>query len=165
MFHNASTGDRRPRQTAGRLAWSAPLALVIMLGASGCEDKAIGRTCDLTTDAGPLGALQAAYAVDSRDCPSGICTKPAVQPGVSNELTTGPYCTVRCNSDSDCDGQTRDFTNPNDRRCLKGFTCAIPFGEGPLCCAKLCLCKDFYSASVGPAVPDACQADAGATCS
>ncbi len=164
MFHHASTADRRPRTTAGRLACFAPLALAILLGASACEDKAIGRTCDLLAD-GSISAAQGAYNSNATDCPSRICTKPAVQPGVSNELTTGPYCTARCNSDSDCDGQTRDFSNPHDTRCLKGFTCAIPFGEGPLCCAKLCLCKDFYSASVGPAVPDACQADAGATCS
>ncbi len=162
MFHYARTADRKPRPMAGRLAWSAPLFLALLVGASGCEDKAIGRTCDITFDASPL---QAAYTVDSRDCPSGICTKPAVQPGVSSELTTGPYCTVRCNSDSDCNGQTRDFSNPHDTRCMKGFTCAIPFGEGKLCCTKLCLCKDFFSASVGPAVPEACQSDAGATCS
>jgi hypothetical protein len=82
------------------------------------------------------GAAQGAYATNATDCPSHLCIKPAVQPGVSNDLDTGPYCTVRCNSDSDCNGQTRDFTNPNDTRCMKGFTCAIPFGVGKLCCAE-----------------------------
>ena len=168
MFHN--TADRKPRPTAVRLGWSASLALAIVLGASGCEDKAIGRTCDITFDASPLSALQAGYSVQSRDCPSGICAKPAVQPGVSSDLNTGAYCTVRCNSDNDCNGQTRDFSNPNDTRCMKGFTCAIPFGadksgDGKLCCAKLCLCRDFFLPSVGPVIPDVCQADAGATCS
>ena len=162
MFHNASSKAREPRPTAKRLAWSRVLVLAATIMAAGCEDKALGRSCDLTRDA---GAAQGVYATPAMDCPSRMCIKPAVQPGVSNDLNTGPYCTIACSSDNDCNGQTRDFTNANDRRCMKGFTCAIPFDQGPLCCQKLCLCRDFFSASVGPATPAVCQNDAGASCS
>jgi len=165
MFHHASSKACVSRPTDRRLAWSSVLALAAVMLTAGCEDKALGRSCDIRSDAS-LSATQAAYAVPAADCPSGICAKPAVQPGVSTDnFTTGPYCTVRCNSDSDCDGQTRDFTNTNDKRCMKGFVCAIPFGEGKLCCQKLCLCRDFFSSSVGPVTPLACQNDAGASCS
>jgi hypothetical protein len=166
MFHNASTLAREPRPTAKRLAWSCVFALAAVIFAAGCEDKALGRPCTivLKTDAS-VGAAQSVYNTGVPDCPSHICTKPAVQPGVSNDLDTGPYCTVACSSDNDCNGQTRDFSNPSDKRCMKGFTCAIPFDQGSLCCQKLCLCRDFYSSAVGPAVPAACQNDAGASCS
>jgi hypothetical protein len=164
MFHNASSTARESRPTAKRLAWSSVLGLAAAVLAAGCEDKALGRSCDLRADAS-VSATQGAYSMPAADCPSGICAKPAVQPGVSTDLTTGPYCTIRCNADNDCDGQTRDFTNTNDKRCMKGFVCAIPFGEGKLCCQKLCLCRDFFSSSVGPAIPAACQNDAVASCS
>lgn len=166
MFHNASTGAREPRPTAKRFAWSSVLVMAAVILSAGCEDKGLGRPCTivLTTDAS-VGAAQSVYNTGVPDCPSRICTKPAVQPGVSNELNTGPYCTITCGADSDCNGQTRDFNNANDRRCMKGFTCAIPFGEGSLCCQKLCLCRDFFSAAVGPATPTVCQNDAGASCS
>lgn len=165
MFHSPSTTARESRPTAKRLTWSTVLALAATMLATGCEDKALGRSCDLRSDAS-ISATQGAYAMPAGDCPSGICAKPAVQPGVSTtDFTTGPYCTAQCNVDSDCDGQTRDFTNKNDKRCMKGFVCAVPFGEGKLCCQKLCLCRDFFSASVGPAIPTACQGDGASSCS
>jgi len=164
MFHNASTGARQLRPTQRTFAWSGVLVLAAAMVAVGCEDKGLGRPCDLQSDAS-VGPTQGAYAIPAAGCPSRICVKPAVQPGVSNDLNTGPYCSVTCVSDDDCNGQTRDFTNANDRRCMKGFTCAIPFDTGKLCCQKICLCRDFYSSSVGPATPLTCQNDAGATCS
>ncbi len=163
MLDSATTGAREPRPMADRLACSSLLALAAVLLAAGCEDNALGRPCDLRADAS-VSAAQGAYNMNAPDCPSHLCTKPAVQPGISTELTTGPYCTVRCSSDSDCAGQTRDFNNPNDTRCLKGFACAIPFGAGALCCAKLCLCRDFFVASVGPATPEACQSGSTTSC-
>jgi len=164
MFHHPSTEASEPRPTAKHLAWTGVLALTVALFSSGCEDNALGRTCDLRADAS-VSAAQGAYAIPAADCPSRMCIKPAVQPGVSNDLDTGPYCTVACNSDSDCNGQTRDFTNANDKRCMKGFTCAIPFDSGKLCCQKLCLCRDFFVSSVGAATPAVCQNGAGKSCS
>jgi hypothetical protein len=140
------------------------LALVVLSAGTACEDKAIGRPCQLKDE---ITAAQGAYTVQASDCPSRICVKPNVQPGVSTELDTVAYCTDQCNSDSDCNGQTRDSANKDDKRCRKGFTCAPIFGDkqGPLCCKKLCLCRDFYTASVGPAIPDACDPASGVTCS
>jgi hypothetical protein len=146
----------------GRLAGVGALAALSLWGATACEDKALGRPCDLTVDA---SAAQAAYTTQGTDCPSHLCVKPAVQPGVSIDLDTGPYCTTPCSSDTDCNGQTRDPSNPNDKRCQRGFSCAMIFDKGSLCCKSLCLCRDFFSQAVGPAVPDVCKPDAGLTCS
>jgi hypothetical protein len=160
MFKNSCASARKQQTARPRLGHA--FALVALLAAAGCEDKGIGRPCDITQDA---GAAQGAYNTNATDCPSRMCIKPNVQPGISNDLDTTSYCSARCSSDSDCDGQTRDPTNPDDTRCRKGYTCASVFGKGPLCCAKLCLCRDFFSASVGPAVPAECKSDSDASCS
>lgn len=145
-----------------RLAGRLGLALMALGLGTACEDKAIGRPCDVTVDASPA---QGAYNANATECPTRLCVKPAIQPGVATTLATGPYCTARCSSDTDCAGQERDPGNELDTRCRKGFTCAPIFDKGPLCCEKLCLCRDFFSTSVGPAVPDACKPDSGVTCS
>jgi hypothetical protein len=146
--------------TLGRVTRALALAVVAALFTASCEDKGLGRPCGDIQDAGPL---QGAYTTMASDCPSRICNKPGVQPGVSTDLDTGPYCTIQCTSDNDCNGETRDATNKLDRRCKKGFTCAIPYDVGALCCTKLCLCRDFVS-NAGPIVPEACTDDT-ATCS
>lgn len=156
----------RPRaQSHGRLTtrfalfWASSLAFLALVFAPGCEDKEIGRPCDITVDA---GAAYGVYNSNATDCPSHLCTKPAVQAGISLDLDTGAYCTALCSSNSDCsNGQTRDLTNPNDTRCKKGFVCAIPFDQGPVCCQKMCLCRDFFVTSVGPTTPAICTSDAG----
>ena len=162
MSRNPSERARRLLSPSERIVQACLLALAVLSAGSACEDKAVGRPCDLTVDA---SAAQGAYNSNATDCPSHLCVKPAVQPGVSITLDTGPYCTVKCSSDNDCNGQTRDPSNPLDTRCRKGFTCAPVFPTGPACCAKICLCRDFVSSSVGPVVPDVCKADAGASCS
>ena len=164
MFRNSCAPA--PRQGLYlRLGCLVTLALIGLVAAAACEDKAVGRPCLLQTDSGtPLGAAQGAYTTEATDCPSRLCVKPAVQPGVSTELDTGPYCTIRCSSDTDCDGQERDPSNPLDFRCRKGFACAPIFNKGSLCCQKLCLCRDFFSSSVGPAIPAECLPDSGVSC-
>jgi hypothetical protein len=164
MFKNLSTETSEHRPAPGR--WASGLALVAVLLATGCEDKGIGRPCELPSDAGTLTPTQGGFSVLSPDCPSHICIKPAVQAGVAvDNFTTGAYCTAQCNSDSDCNGQTRDFSNAADTRCKQGFTCAIPFDKDKLCCTKLCLCRDFFPSSVGPLTPAGCASDAPASCS
>jgi len=162
MFGYRSERACRLLSVAGRLASTCALTLALLLAGSACEDMAVGRPCDITVDA---SAAQGAYNSNATDCPSHLCVKPAVQPGVSVDLDTGPYCTIRCTSDDDCNGQTRDPSNQLDNRCRKGFTCAPVFPTGPVCCEKICLCRDFVSASVGPVVPDVCKDGAGASCS
>ena len=166
MFKNVSTATCEHRPANGLLAWAGVLALATVILAAGCEDKGLGRPCDIRTDAGALTATQAAFNTNATECPSHICTKPAVQAGVAvDKFDTGAYCTIQCNSNNDCNGQTRDFSNSYDTRCKQGYTCAMPFGEGKLCCAKLCLCRDFFPASVGPLTPPACQSGSDASCS
>jgi hypothetical protein len=42
-------------------------------------------------------------------------------------------------------GQARDPTNPLDTRRSTGFLCGVEFVKGPLCCMRLCMCKDFLA--------------------
>jgi hypothetical protein len=149
------------RSAALRLSLVGALGLAaVALGNTGCEDKAIGRPCDVLTDAGPQ---QGVYNSEALECPSRICLKPVVQQGASGSVDTGPYCSASCSQDSDCEGQTRDPNNSLDKRCSKGFTCGIPFVRGKICCQKLCLCKDFLGPGGAP-TPIACQSGGAATC-
>jgi len=120
----------------------------------------VGATCDILTDAGPS---QGVYNAEALECTSRVCVKPIVQPGATDSFGTTAFCTTPCNQDSDCDGQTRDPTNPRDSRCATSFACGILFVKGRICCQKLCICRDFLGPS-GPATPVACQGDAAASC-
>jgi hypothetical protein len=143
------------RPTAVRLSLlGALVAAAVALGNISCEDKGIGRSCDVLTDA---SQSQGVFNSEALECPSRICLKPVLDQS-KTELTppTGAYCSASCSQDSDCnDGQLRDSTNAADRRCKAGFVCGIPFVKGRLCCQKLCLCKDFLSTS-GAEVPNGC---------
>jgi hypothetical protein len=41
-------------------------------------------------------------------------------------------------------------------RCKTGFACGVAFVVGPLCCQKLCLCKDFLG-TTGLQTPQTCD--------
>jgi hypothetical protein len=136
---------------------------VVAFGNTGCEDKAIGRPCDVFNGDAGLPAASAIYNPQALECPSRICIKPiAVKSGVN----TTALCSAPCSQDSDCDGQARacngNDSTCNDRRCMGGFACAIPFDVGPICCQKLCVCKDFYSQNI--TTPAACAGNGAATC-
>jgi hypothetical protein len=151
-----------------RLASSMALAVTTMLVVGGCEDKGLGRSCNLGQTIAPE---QGAYSINATDCQTRMCVKPPIQPGVSLTLDTGAYCSDTCSGDGDCQGQTRDRSNPNDKRCKGGYTCAVPFGAadtaggGKLCCQKICLCRDFFLASGKPATPESCLPGSDASCS
>ena len=118
--------------------------LGVLLGACGNpgNKNAIGRPCDLLAD---TGAAQATYNPAAAECPSSLCLKPAA---FSSGVDTGATCSGACTTDSDCNGQTRDPRDPNDKRCKTGFACGIPVVVGPLCCEKVCMCKDFLAGSL-----------------
>lgn len=139
--------------------WMIGLGMLALF-AGGCEDKALGRPCDLSVQA---AQAQGAYNLSAPDCPSRICIKPVPQADVVAGLDTGPYCSIQCTSDSDCNGQIRDTSNPLDKRCAKGYACGIPFGEGAACCLKLCVCRDFIGAE-GLVTPDACLTSSNPSC-
>ena len=124
--------------------------------------QAVGRPCELGAIAGPS---QGAYNVGSGECPGHVCLKPVVQQGASGTVDTVATCSAECAQDSDCEGELGDRANDLDHRCKKGFACGIPFAVGPLCCRKLCMCKDFLAPS-GATTPTACATDsARAACS
>ncbi len=151
------------RSAVLRLSFVGALGMAaVALGNMGCEDKAIGRPCDVLTDA---GASQGVFNAEALECPSRICLKPVVQQGASGTVDTGPFCSASCSQDSDCESeQIRDNTNPLDKRCQAGFVCGIPFVKGRICCQKLCVCKDFINKSIGLPTPIACQGSGAASC-
>ena len=122
--------------------------------------QGVGRPCDLQVAAGPS---QGVYNSAASECPGKLCIKPVVEPGASGTVDTGPTCSGECGGDSDCQGELRDPTNPSDNRCAKGFACAVPFVKGPLCCKKLCVCKDFLGPA-GATTPIACQGSGAMSC-
>jgi hypothetical protein len=132
--------------------------LCLACGSSG-NREGIGRSCDPAVDA---GLNQSAINVSANECPKQLCLKPAVQEdAVLPDPPTGAYCSVLCAKDSDCDGELR--AGASDTRCRSGFTCAVPFTVGPLCCQKLCVCRDF----LGPAglpIPAVCMVQPRTAC-
>jgi hypothetical protein len=146
--------------------WIA-LVVAVGLGSAACEDKHVGRTCDVSADGGAMEALASGQALE---CPTRICLKQAADPGTSGtgdtSKVTAPFCTAECSKDSDCDdGETRDQGNTADRRCVKGFVCGVAQVVGPFCCKKLCLCKDFLNIPTGGLqTPKACLPGSASSC-
>ena len=134
------------------------LSAVTLFANTGCEDKAIGRPCDVLTDA---SAQQAVFNAEALECPSRICLKPVVDNLADMPSpTTNAYCSASCSQDSDCsDALLRDKSNQLDRRCKGGFSCGIAFVKGKICCQKLCLCRDFLNKDTGAQTPIACTGD------
>jgi hypothetical protein len=135
---------------------------LLTLGSCG-GDQGVGKMCDL----GDSAASPSRTAINSSasECQTGVCLKVAQDPSKPLlDPPTGALCSAECSSDSDCEGELRDSTNPADTRCKGGFTCGVPFVVGPYCCKKYCMCRD----SLGPAgatTPAACQGpDARTTC-
>jgi hypothetical protein len=153
----------RPAVLRLSLAGTFALAALALFGNTGCEDKAIGRPCDVLNDA---GTQQGVFNSEALECPSRICLKPVVQIGATMPTpATSAYCSASCSQDSDCDpNQGRDPGNHLDTRCSKGFACGIAFVKGSICCQKLCLCKDFLNPTVGAPTPVACQGAGAAQC-
>jgi len=163
---------RRPRTTNLPVWWRLVLYLALAwVGAlAGCEQKDLGRSCSLGQNV-TIQSNQGYYSLGVPECSTGMCVKPAIPDGADQTIDTGPYCSSYCTADADCDWPTRDISNPNDKRCKRGYTCAIAFGAsediadgGKLCCQKICLCRDF-TASSGPAVPEECQSGSQYSCS
>jgi hypothetical protein len=131
---------------ARRFASHIPLPLLLLLAmvaSSACENKHIGRPCELaiTDDGGSSGGGTNATIDVGLECPARICLLPAAEqtaPGTTS------LCTADCSSDDDCaDGELRNRSDPTDFRCVSGFTCQVAVTVGNFCCRKLCVCKDF----------------------
>lgn len=142
-------------RTARSMALGA-LALAMFALGGGCEDKHVGRPCELgTTPTGGSSGQVAILASPALECPSRICLLPVNEKGA----TTGPLCTAACESNDDCsDGETGDSSNPADLRCKTGFACTWPTTVGDFRCQRLCVCRDFvYEPPGGFQQPKDCQ--------
>jgi len=125
------------------------LALAVLGLGGACEDKHIGRSCELGTMAmgGSSGSV-ATISSPALECPSRICILPASDTG--NTANTGPLCTAGCESNDDCsDGETGPKGDLNDHHCEAGFVCMWPTTVGPFCCERMCVCRDFVSEPMG----------------
>lgn len=148
-----------------RTLWQSPVrsilavAFAVGLGfaSSGCENKAIGRPCEVEGNQTAMGSgLQNQAALE---CPTRMCVLPTSEVGA---VDTAPFCTAECSNDDDCeDAEKRDAKNPNDKRCKTGFTCAVPLQTGGLCCKKLCVCKDFLNNGRQSTPPKTCDKSTG----
>src|SRR5436305_8880 len=131
-----------------QVAASLPLVgFLLVISATGCEDKAIGRLCDVGVDAGASSG-EAIINGAALECPSRVCIQPvANQPTVPNSQYAGhsAECTARCDSDDDCsDGLTR--AKDQHQFCNTSFKCVYATTTGPFCCEKLCICSDYLMA-------------------
>src|ERR1700710_2765355 len=126
-------------------------AALTLLAMAGCDDKHIGRRCSLSIDGGTDATQPTNVSVNSEalECPSRVC----LLPNQERTTDTGPFCTDSCSSDDDCaDGEKRDMSDPNDKRCEGGFVsrAVTPnLTNVALSCQKVCTCRDFLLS--GPA--------------
>jgi hypothetical protein len=142
-----------PRMLA--VAFVATLA-ALALTAAGCEDKHIGRPCDLAVKDGGIPSSGNTATINSQavECPSRICLLPAAD---KNADKVGALCTADCSSDEDCeDGETSSAAG----RCSTGFICMVPTTVGDFCCRKMCVCKDLIDTSNNTyqQTPEVCKA-------
>ena len=139
-------------------------SLVFPMFCAGCilgEGPNVGMSCSLGVDAGTAEPFANREALE---CPTRLCLKPALAAGQPVfSPPTGATCSADCNVDSDCWGEGRDSFNSLDTRCKTGFVCAVPLMSVPLCCRKLCTCRDFLGPT-GTAIPPECQGAKAQSC-
>jgi hypothetical protein len=133
----------------------AACLMTVAVGLGGCEDKAIGRVCELTAEGKQNEAVVNGQALE---CPSRICLRPARDVSKAEMVDTVALCSAECSKDSDCDGGETRGTNKLDLRCKSGFVCGVAQVTGSFCCKKLCMCKDFLVIpNTGLETPSACD--------
>jgi len=144
--------------------------LLLVISATGCEDKAIGRLCDVGIDAGTGSSTEAVINGAALECPSRICLAAVPNsPAVPSSQYGGeqPVCTTRCSNDDDCgDGLIKaKGASGSEKFCHTKFRCAVATTTGPFCCEKLCICADYLSNPIQtPAACDPTNPDNKARC-
>jgi hypothetical protein len=158
---------RFPSRLMSSARRQAPLAFAFAvifaaLGLSGCENKHIGRQCELGPGGSVDGGMGATAIISSPalECPARICILPGAE---KDPHGTGPLCTASCSTDDDCaDAEGTSATDLGSPLCKTGFFCAVPTTVGPFCCQKMCICRDFQTEPMGGApLPEACTSPAG----
>lgn len=143
-----------------RYSWLVCAGLLMaVIDLSGCEDKGVGRVCDLNIiGAGGTDRSVAVIQPQALECPERICVRPAVDPTKSLPDTTS-LCSAECSSNDDCSDGEKRGSDTGDLRCKSGFVCAVANYVGQMCCRKMCLCRDFVAIPDGGIqTPPACKA-------
>jgi hypothetical protein len=150
------------RLSATRLSCALAVLALATLSTAGCENKHIGRPCDLgiSDDGGaPPGGTTSTINPEALECPSRICLLPPNQTNVNVKS----LCTDFCSSDDDCsDGETGSMSS---MLCTQGFACVVATTVGDFCCRSMCVCKDFIlDLKTARNKPAACLPGSGNTC-
>jgi len=103
----------------------------IGLAATGCNPNSIGRPCINANANASLGVQIASPALE---CPSRLCLIQSTSQD-TGQGSSRNTCTASCESDDDCDAETKDY-------CKSGFRCAVATKVGRFCCRKFCVCQD-----------------------
>jgi hypothetical protein len=133
---------------AARSLALAALAVAVFSMGGACEDKHIGRPCELgTTPAGGSSGQITIISSPALECPSRICILPGA---MKDPMGTGPLCTATCDSNEDCeDGETGPKGDLSDNRCETGFACVWQGNIGNFPCQRFCMCRDFVFEPMG----------------
>jgi hypothetical protein len=116
-----------------KIAVFALSALCLILVPTGCNPNSIGRPC---INANQNAATGVQIASPALECPSRLCLIQQTTDGTQgNSRNT---CTASCESDGDCDAETKDY-------CQAGFRCAVATQVGRFCCRKFCVCQSDLS--------------------
>jgi hypothetical protein len=106
--------------------------LVAGFAPTGCNPNSIGRPC---INANQNAAAGTQIASPALECPSRLCLIQSTAAATGQEGNSRNTCTAECESDDDCDAETKEY-------CQKGFRCAVATQVGRFCCKKFCVCAD-----------------------
>jgi hypothetical protein len=120
-----------------------------------CEDQHVGRMCFIQRSTGE--GTNVVVNPQALECPSRLCLHYPKDQNASAESSLD-LCTAECSSDADCEGETSNSAGA----CKTGFKCAWPVQVGPLCCKRLCICKDLLNLPDGGTIntPSVCEPSA-----
>jgi len=144
-----------PRSERHSVTWPGVAALALLslavLAVACGPAQHVGRPCEIGTTpvGGPSGQV-ATLASPALECPSRVCLLAG-----QNAPDTGALCTADCESSQDCEGETANPNDPNDKRCHGGFVCVWPTTVGAFACRKMCVCTDFVTGAATK--PAACN--------
>ena len=90
-----------------RLTWlPGALLMAAVIVTAGCENKAVGRPCELLVDG---GVAKTTVNPQALECPTRICVQPAVDTDISDSVDTVALCSAECSKDGAKRVWTRSF--------------------------------------------------------
>ncbi|HEY3356320.1 MAG TPA: hypothetical protein VGQ83_23915 [Polyangia bacterium] len=126
--------------------------LFFIVALPACEDQHVGRMCFIQRSTGE--GTNVVVNPQALECPSRLCLHYPKDPGATAEAALD-LCTTECASDDECSGETTNAPGS----CKTGFKCAWPVQVGPLCCKRMCVCRDLLNVPDGGtiATPSVCE--------